>query len=87
MPYIPKDRRPYLAKPRSRKFADDAGELNFQVTSLILDYLEDHTISYRTINDIVGALECAKAEFQRRVVGPYESLKMQENGDVYGGIG
>jgi hypothetical protein len=36
------------------------------------------------MNDVVGALEGAKAEFQRIVVAPYEDKKMAENGDVYG---
>jgi hypothetical protein len=31
----------------------------------------------------VGALEQAKDEFRRRVVHPYEDLKIKENGDVY----
>jgi hypothetical protein len=35
------------------------------------------------VNDVVGALDGAKAEFQRRVVAPYEDKKIRENGDVY----
>ena len=46
-------------------------------------YLEAKGESYKTINDIVGALEGAKAEFQRRIVAPYEDKKRQINGDVY----
>lgn len=30
-----------------------------------------------------GAIECAKLEFVRRVVSPYEDQKILENGDVY----
>ena len=38
---------------------------------------------YATMNEIVGALECAKHEFQRRVMNNYEDLKCKENGDVF----
>lgn len=31
----------------------------------------------------VGAIECAKMEFARRVIFPYEDRKISENGDVY----
>lgn len=80
MPYIAKDDRLWVIsgmQPRS------AGELNFALTYRVLDYLEEHGISYQTINDIVGALEGCKAEFQRRVVAPYETEKAGVNGDVY----
>lgn len=80
---------PYIKDPLRRKNleafeqARDAGELNFQITSTLLYYLELHGKSYKTINDIVGALECAKQEFLRRVVAPYEDTKIATNGDVY----
>lgn len=60
-----------------------AGELNFAFTDLIQNYLNTNSLNYQTINDIVGALEGAKAEFQRRVVNPYEDIKIKENGDCY----
>jgi hypothetical protein len=41
-------------------------------------------LSYRILNNAVGAAESAKTEFQRRIVGPYEDSKIAENGDVYG---
>jgi hypothetical protein len=63
--------------------ARTSGELNYEITTLIVSYLRRHGESYGVINDIVGALESAKAEFQRRVVAPYEDLKIKLNGDVY----
>lgn len=59
------------------------GQLNYAITEVLLAYLEYKGKSYSTLNDIVGALECAKAEFIRRVVNDYENQKMIENGDVY----
>jgi hypothetical protein len=60
-----------------------AGELNYLLTTELLRYLSLKGLSYQTINDIIGALEGAKSEFQRRVVGPYEDTKMEENGDLF----
>jgi hypothetical protein len=59
------------------------GELNYDFTMTIKDYLGHHGLSYKTINDIIGALEGAKMEFYRRVAVPYEDQKMATNGDVY----
>ena len=60
------------------------GELNYAITMLLVRYLRRHTpLSYLLINDIIGALDAAKLEFVRRIVGPYENVKIDENGDVY----
>lgn len=79
MPYIKSDRRNIWlrAKPTT------AGDLNYDITCLLLAYLEEHGLSYTTLNAIVGAAESAKGEFQRRVVGPYEDKARERNGDVY----
>ena len=60
-----------------------SGELNYIITKICLKYLEDNGLRYQTINDIMGSLEGAKAEFYRRVVAPYEDEKIKENGDVF----
>jgi hypothetical protein len=80
MPYIEKLKRHILTnggKPMN------SGELNFLITTLVREYWLAHGPKYQAINDIVGALESAKAEFQRRVVGAYEDQKIKDNGDVY----
>lgn len=80
MPYIDKNTRAIFADgvvPRT------AGELNYKLTTVILAYLNYHGLAYQTCNDIVGALENAKNEFQRRVQHPYEDQKIKDNGDVY----
>jgi hypothetical protein len=82
MPYIKKDRRDAIragAKPQ------DAGELNFAISVLVDDYLKDKGgIRYAHLNEVIGAMDCAKLELYRRVAAPYEDEKIQENGDVYG---
>lgn len=80
MPYISPESRAELKsgkrKPRTK------GELNYCVTRLMIEYCHDN-LSYDDINDVIGAVECAKMEFYRRVAIPYENKKMKENGDVY----
>jgi hypothetical protein len=63
--------------------ASDVGELNYQITCLARTFLRTHGTSYANINAVMGALECAKQEFYRRVAVPYEENKIKENGDVY----
>lgn len=60
------------------------GDLNFVITTICIDYM-NYTggQSYTKMNEIIGALECAKLEFYRRAVSPYEDKKIEENGDVY----
>jgi hypothetical protein len=82
MPYIKQERRTAV-RFRLHEDAENAGELNYQLTDVVLQYLYSHGLRYQIINDIIGALESAKAEFQRRIVAPYEDQKLKENGDVY----
>jgi len=81
MPYIKKDDA--FAIDSGSRHEKTAGELNYSITKLLIRYVKNHGLSYQTINDIVGACEGAKAEFQRRVVANYEDKKISENGDVY----
>ena len=91
MPYIPKPRRRILlglepgTKPLwSAPPPTTPGELNFLLTHLCQTYVGGTGESYSTFNDVIGALDCAKMEFYRRVVVPYEDKKIAENGDVFG---
>lgn len=82
MPYIKqRDRNEIDTNVRG---AETPGELNYQITGLCLDYMDRvRSINYTTINEVIGALECAKQEFYRRIATPYEKNKIKENGDVY----
>jgi hypothetical protein len=83
MPYITLLARDRLDSPWEQSAAN-AGELNYQITKLLLRYIhQGGTLNYQAINDVHGALEGAKLEFYRRVVIPYENRKIKENGDVY----
>lgn len=65
---------------------ENAGELNFLVSTFIANYLKEKGLNYATLNEMIGALECAKMELNRVVIGPYENQKILENGPVYDGI-
>lgn len=80
MPYITQQAREQIAKGRQ---PENAGELNYAITCLLLNYVDAKGARYQTFNDIAGALDNAKAEFYRRKVAPYEDQKAKENGDVY----
>lgn len=80
MPYINDKARDELVTVRD---AATAGELNYQITALLIQYVFTKGLSYETLNAVVGACESAKAEFQRRVVAPYEKIALAKNGDVY----
>ena len=79
MPYVTEAARQQV----EHSGPETAGELNYAFTLIINDYLKRFGVSYSRINDVVGALECCKLEFNRRVVGPYEDTKITANGDVY----
>lgn len=61
-----------------------AGELNYKITKVVDDYLwYCGGASYNRINEVIGALECAKLELYRRIAAPYEDKKLKANGDAY----
>lgn len=80
MPYLEAGIRASLNEGRK---ATKGGELNYQISKLLNDFVVMKGLSYATINEAMGALESAKLEFYRRVAGPYENKKIIENGEVY----
>ena len=81
MPYIEsylRDDLDPITNPRS------AGQLNYVITYIVNQYLQESGVSYSNINEVIGVLECAKLELYARVARPYEDEKMEANGDVYG---
>lgn len=80
MPYLEAGIRASLNDGRK---ATKGGELNYQISELLNSFVMMKGLSYATCNEAVGALECAKLEFYRAVIGPYEELKAKQNGEVY----
>ncbi len=86
MPYIDKYSRSRLDDVN---YPLNAGEIQYLIARMINVYLNNHlkmidgSYKYQDLNDIMGALSGAQMEFYRKVVAPYEELKIRENGGVY----
>jgi len=81
MPYIKNNRRhllePVILDPQN------AGELNYCITRLIVKYVIKHGLNYETMSSITGVLQDVQDEFHNRIYHLYEHIKCHENGDVY----
>ena len=87
MPYIPMAERIDVNLELKRDgifwIPDNAGEFNYVVSRFIANYIQKKGLKYANCNEMIGALECAKLELYRVMVGPYEDDKIAENGGVY----
>lgn len=86
MPYLREANKQYFEKliaELKRCGIANGGELNYLFTEIINQYHVTNTKRYETMNTVVGALESCKTEYQRRIVGPYEDKKREENNEVY----
>ena len=85
MPYIIQELRDkYLniLEDIQNKGIENVGTLNYLVTMICGIYLTEQGERYKTYNDIVGTLECAKLELYRRLIAPYEDKAIERNGDL-----
>lgn len=80
---------PYINKHERAEYDDfilhpaTPGRLNYIISKTCNQYLIDQGISYSSLNEVIGVLECAKLELYRRVVASYEDEKLKINGEVY----
>lgn len=87
MPYITPESRARLDSAIDTLAAlmnheERAGELNYTINRLALALAGQSR--YKDLNELIGALECAKLELYRRKAAPYEDKKIAENGDLEG---
>jgi len=85
VPYVlPEDRKwlDAILKDFFGEFDLEAGQLNYLISRMLADQILAQEC-YARFNELVGMLECAKLEFYRRVIAPYEDAKIIKNGDVY----
>lgn len=85
MPYIQSERRKPFKKPIGdlMAFVENEGDLNYVISKICKRYMQiKEPKNYALLNEIMGVLESAKLEFYRRVVAPYEDVKINENGDI-----
>lgn len=84
MPYIKQEDRKYFREfLKNIPYIPSGGFLNYVITKICLKCIKDNGESYKTYNDVVGALECCRQELYRRKIAPHEDIKIKENGDVY----
>jgi hypothetical protein len=87
MPYIKKNQRPAIdsiIQPlidhlKSLPLEDQDGSLNYAVTKIIKKLYPQKYFHY---NRALGVLTAIIHELYRKVIGPYEDIKISENGDV-----
>lgn len=87
MPYILKENREKYSEPlkhltnllKKQPIEQVDGEINYIITTILK---EVYPLRYFNLNRAIGVMESCKLEFYRRVVGPYEDVKIRENGDV-----
>ncbi len=84
MPYIKQEERLKLDEKIEslNTNIETEGQLNYVITRLCIRYLQKNGTCYKVLNIIDGVLDCAKQEFYRRFIAPYEDKKIKENGDV-----
>jgi len=84
MPYIRKAERINFDKHLNEvgPYTTSKGDLNYCVTQLALHYIKSHGKSYTNISEAASALVDAADEIKRRLLGPYENQKIEENGDL-----
>jgi len=84
MPYILKKDRIKLEDALQKIIPENAGEINYCIFKIALNYIKSKGLSYQTLNDLEGALSNCSKEIYRRISTHYEDLKIVENGDIDG---
>lgn len=87
MPYINRNYRMLVTRQiddivrelRRLPAQDRGGVLNYIVTCLVHNLADRN---YASLRGYVGDLQCCVMELYRRLIGPYEDEKIQQNGDV-----
>ncbi len=87
MPYIKKESRPpidSLLAPliehiKTFPVEEQDGVINYLVTKIIQSVYPQKYFHY---NRALGVLSAITQELYRKIIGPYEDIKIKENGDV-----
>jgi hypothetical protein len=82
MPYIKKADRKKFDRDIDPLKPENAGELNYVITRITHNYIKRRELRYQYLNEVIGALEAAKLELYRHIVGPYEDTKIKSSGDI-----
>ncbi len=81
MPYIEQGKRWLLDKVVSmmNDLVDIDGSLNYVLFAFCKRSIKP---SYNNYRNFCGELRCCATEIERRLLGPYEDKKCEENGDI-----
>ena len=82
MPYIKQERRKecdeVVTKMEDKKVVAD-GDLNYILFKYCKFFIKP---SYNNLKNFCGELRQCATEIERRLIAPYEDLKIEEDGDV-----
>jgi len=88
MPYIKlEDRTPDMVKSISCLVNEikNKGDLNYTICQLTAELiLKTGGMGYTNVSNWIDGIHGAERELTRRLLNPYEDLKIEENGDVEG---
>jgi len=84
MPYIAEEGRPALNIPIQNlaELIESKGDLNYVICELVGELILKTKISYTQISEWIDAVDGAENELRRRLLDPYEDIKIFDNGDV-----
>ena len=89
MPYITQERKDaHSCDDTCSETIEGPGELTYLMQRLVSRYLDQEAgrwdkLSYKTLAEVLGAIEGLRIDLDHRVVIPYEQQKCHENGDVW----
>lgn len=63
-------------------YIDEKGDLNFAICTLVALLILRNGIGYTKMSEMIDAVHDAECELRRRLLDPYEEIKMVENSDV-----
>jgi|HubBroStandDraft_1064217.scaffolds.fasta_scaffold724407_1 hypothetical protein len=84
MPYVSQTAREHI-DPHVTPLSENihtAGDLNYAITRLALQFLQSRGLNYSDIAETIGTLHLAASEMERRLVSEYEDSKIEQHGDV-----
>jgi hypothetical protein len=84
MPYIEREDRYGMLEEIDtlQAYIKSKGDLNYAICQLVGVLILGEKISYTNISKWIDGVHDAETELRRRLLEPYENLKIEENGDV-----
>ena len=87
MPYIEQQRVQFDGHiNKLSETISNEGQLCYCIYAILVRYCNKYqakgSLKFNILAQCISAIECAKLEFYRRIVAPYEDKKIKENGDI-----